>query len=343
MMKRTKLINKLSCFLAISLLLISMPIGLATTTSVSNTTENNEILTITESDTYAGYMSVHPGDPYPWDLYSPDLNIEINKDFGGVDHIIHVKNGESITFTADYKIRHDTPVFDEKWEFKLSLKREWDGKTFEYEEKRFSDDIGGDSKSGTITLEWTPNPKKSDQKFLNHGEGIIYCSLFIKYSRVGLGYDHWDERTKSKDTKEVKIILDNDPPKTPDKPKGPNTLEPGQKGMFGTSTTDPNGDDIEYGWDWNGDMIVDEWTESDISGNFVPISHTWENKGTYKVRVKARDTYCVKAKAESDWSEPREISVTKARSKDNTITNPYLKTLLEKWNFPLLKNILNLN
>ena len=335
-MKKTNLVNKFSCFLVICVFLLTTPITLATTTSINANPDNNETISITGDDTYAGYMSIHSGDIL--NGYSPDLNIDINKDFGGVDKTIHVPHGGTLTFTAKCKIRCDSALFSEYWDFFLELFGHGEPGTCDWYlwgDWTESDYPGSDeSGSKTISIDWTPDPR--EDKWLKGGVGKFWAKLTCSYNR-------WPDlnlpKEKSGKTDKVTIILDNDPPNTPAKPTGPSSFDPGEKGNFGTSTTDPNGDRIEYGWDWDGDKIVDEWMESVESGKYVSKSHVWDAQGTYNIRVKARDTYLPEAKAESGWSEPKEISVTKARSKDNTITNPYLKTLLEKWNFNFLKLI----
>jgi len=52
----------------------------------------------------------------------------------------------------------------------------------------------------------------------------------------------------------------NDPPNTPVVPSGLNVGVVGQSYEYSTVTTDPEGDTITYGWDWDEDGIIDEWT-----------------------------------------------------------------------------------
>lgn len=54
-------------------------------------------------------------------------------------------------------------------------------------------------------------------------------------------------------------------------------------------TTDPEGDNIQYFFDW-GDGTNTGWTPSVPSGTISHQSHTWSTKGTYTISVKARDT-----------------------------------------------------
>ncbi len=94
-------------------------------------------------------------------------------------------------------------------------------------------------------------------------------------------------------------------PKKPSTPNGQSNVKPGKTYYYSTSTTDPNGDKIQYGWDWDGDKLVDDWTRFYDSGEKVTTSHTWDQQGTYTVYVKAKDIQG----AESEWSDPLPVSV----------------------------------
>ncbi|MBS3772709.1 MAG: PKD domain-containing protein [Candidatus Thermoplasmatota archaeon] len=99
-------------------------------------------------------------------------------------------------------------------------------------------------------------------------------------------------------------------PVTPSQPDGPARGRTGTAYTYTTSTADLDGDDIQYGWDWDGDRTVDEWTSFTASGDEMDAAHTWDSDGTYVVRVKARDSTGL----ESDWSEPLQISMPRART-----------------------------
>jgi len=83
--------------------------------------------------------------------------------------------------------------------------------------------------------------------------------------------------------------LGNEPPYQPDEPSGPSAGITEYSYWFSTSTTDPDDDAIKYGWDWNGDDIVDDWTSYHPSATPVNISHSWTVAGTYDVKVIAED------------------------------------------------------
>ncbi len=73
---------------------------------------------------------------------------------------------------------------------------------------------------------------------------------------------------------------------------------------YGTDTTDPDGDKLEYGWDWNDDDNVDGWDDNKgsyyDSGATISTGHTYNQYGFYNLKVKARDTPAGDSSAYSD-------------------------------------------
>lgn len=125
-------------------------------------------------------------------------------------------------------------------------------------------------------------------------------------------------------------------PSKPNRPDGPSSGKPRRSYAYSTSSTDPNGDDISYGWDWDGDDIVDEWTQFYSSGETVSISHSWSSDFSGDIKVKAKDTN----DEESVWSDPLPISIPKYK-----ISNLYqiLERLIDIYpNLILILNYLNL-
>jgi len=77
---------------------------------------------------------------------------------------------------------------------------------------------------------------------------------------------------------------------------GPAGGKPDEEYEYTFFTTDPTGDDICYYVDW-GDGTYSGWTSFVPSGTTVTLNHTWEKRGTYSIRAKAKDVYG----AQSDW------------------------------------------
>jgi hypothetical protein len=98
------------------------------------------------------------------------------------------------------------------------------------------------------------------------------------------------------------------PPNTPPTPTGPTTRITGQAGKYFTATTDPNGDQVQYRFDWNasGNHQYSPWTSLVDSGQTVNKSHTWTSPDTYVVKTQAKDIHG----AVSDWSDGLTVTVT---------------------------------
>jgi len=81
----------------------------------------------------------------------------------------------------------------------------------------------------------------------------------------------------------------NNLPSIPSEPSGTTSGNTGVSYSYSTNSTDPDGDVIKYGWDWDGDNNVDEWTSFYTSGSTATTSHSWGSANTYQVKVKAMD------------------------------------------------------
>jgi len=91
----------------------------------------------------------------------------------------------------------------------------------------------------------------------------------------------------------------NMPPYKPSTPSGPTSGIAGVEYTYTSSTTDPDGDDVYYLFDW-GDGTDTGWLGPYNSGDDVEASHAWIEERSYNVRVKAKDVHDV----ESRWSDP---------------------------------------
>jgi len=91
---------------------------------------------------------------------------------------------------------------------------------------------------------------------------------------------------------------------------------------------DPNGDDVCYYVEW-GDGEITDWTGAHGSGEEVVLSHTWEKRGTYTIRARAKDT-------DNLWGPWGELEVTMPVNQQS----PYPLLELFRERFPLLYQIL---
>lgn len=96
----------------------------------------------------------------------------------------------------------------------------------------------------------------------------------------------------------------NSAPEKPSPPIGPTSGDVNIEYTYSGSTTDPNGDDIYYLFDW-GDGTDSGWLGPYASGTTVDANHTWIYGGTYDVKLKAKD-----ATVDGPWSDPLTVEIS---------------------------------
>ena len=113
------------------------------------------------------------------------------------------------------------------------------------------------------------------------------------------------------------------PPTTPT-PEGPTTGRFWKEYTYTTQAVDPEGDPVYILFDWD-DGTHTGWMGPYESGELVSFSHAW-TQGTYNLRVKAKDIHG----AQSEWSEPLPISITKSRHVYHGILQELLERLMNR-------------
>jgi hypothetical protein len=96
----------------------------------------------------------------------------------------------------------------------------------------------------------------------------------------------------------------NKPPEKPIQPDGPTVCVEDREYTFSATTTDPEGDQIYYLFDW-GDGTNSDWIGPLNSGETGEASHIWPDPGEYNVTVKAKDVN----DSESEWSDPLTVTI----------------------------------
>jgi len=114
------------------------------------------------------------------------------------------------------------------------------------------------------------------------------------------------------------IDTTNEPPEKPNVPSGPSLCRIGIMYYWSTSTIDLDGEDIRYGWDWDEDGIVEQWSEYYSSGDTCTTGFMALEYDTFNLRVIAEDIYG----AESEWSDP--ITVTYSPDANNPPDKPII-------------------
>ena len=106
----------------------------------------------------------------------------------------------------------------------------------------------------------------------------------------------------------LSLWVSSDPPAQPTKPLGPTLGIWNVEYTYTSSTTEPDGEQIFYLFDW-GDGNNSGWIGPYSSGQTGTGSYIWTELGTYNVTVKAHDIWG----SQSIWSEPLMVTIT-----DNT-------------------------
>ena len=96
----------------------------------------------------------------------------------------------------------------------------------------------------------------------------------------------------------------NYPPDKPDRPSGETNGKIKVEYNYTTKTSDANGDQVWYWWDW-GDGTNSSWLGPFASNTTASANHTWTKKGSYAIKVKAKDI----SRDESPWSDPLAVSM----------------------------------
>ena len=107
------------------------------------------------------------------------------------------------------------------------------------------------------------------------------------------------------------------PPESPKIPSGPTIGIIGVEYEYSSKTSDPNGNQIFYLFDWN-DGTDSGWIGPYESGETCKANHIWYNNNSYKVKVKAKDIY----ELESGWSNPLKVVIGNVPPESPTISGP---------------------
>jgi hypothetical protein len=153
-------------------------------------------------------------------------------------------------------------------------------------------------------------------------EGIIHFAWRDDANYQGSGSDV-DVLYRSR------IFPESDPPEKPII-DGPINGKVGTEYIYRAVTNDSEGDNVSYFFDW-GDGTNSGWTQYVPSGESVARSHYWSIKGTYTIKVKAKDDNGV----ESDWSELK-VNMPRNRATYNSLLLRFLEQ------FPILTRLLSL-
>ena len=214
--------------------------------------------------------------------------------------MLNLESDWSEPLTVEIEDKNNPPNEPQKpsgtTEGKVDISYEYTSKSDDAEDDdiKYGWDFDGD---GTVD-EWT--------EFISSG---LECSITNEWTEAGT----YEVKVKAEDRNGKQsgfsssltvTIDDNVKPNKPQKPSGITKGKPGISYNFSTSTTDPNGDQLRYLFDW-GDNSTSGWLDILESGEICKATHVFEDSGVYEIKVKAKDT----DELESEWSETLSVEI----------------------------------
>jgi len=115
---------------------------------------------------------------------------------------------------------------------------------------------------------------------------------------------------------------------------GPTNGESGEEYEYTFLSLDPDDDYVYYFIDW-GDGSYTDWFGPYSSGEEIARSHTWDDRGEYTIRAKAKDIYG----AESDWAT---LPVTMPVNQQNSQSQPSSQQSPNSLFFQILQRLMNI-
>jgi hypothetical protein len=133
------------------------------------------------------------------------------------------------------------------------------------------------------------------------------------------------------------IAESSNPPAKPVAPSGIASGDINTAYDYTTSTTDPDGDQVYYLFDW-GDGTNSGWLGPYVSGVTETGTHMWTVKGSYDIKVVSKDIHG----ALSEWSDPLSVTMPYKFSFPHPFMH-LLQMLLERFPnvFPLARILLS--
>lgn len=315
------------------------------------TVANDEISDITVADDDKG-VSGSLGDPYiltpPWNIYEQD------DDFFGAGDGQHVSEWNiddyegwvSITTSASNGKTLGISYFGHlsKWQcpytglYKINYYYYYEGSSWitqydvtcgnaayihcNFNDKEHIFQVFG--KSGSHSLFFKDNRTLTIQEHAEKGEDYWIGAYFVLFGHAET-YSHYPVGGQIESTgslKRITLELINEPPTIPNRPDGVASGKIGKPYTYITTATDPNGHKIRYGWDWDGDEIVDEWTSYFDPETKIQSEHIWKVRGEFRVQVKAEDEEGL----QSDWSDSLVVAMPKNKE---SIIHPLFQLFLQ--------------
>jgi chitinase len=178
--------------------------------------------------------------------------------------------------------------------------------------------IASNASAAQVTLAWDPNTEIDLAGYKVHygtasGSYTVHTDVHkvTTYAVTGLtagqtyyfaatAYDASGNESGYSNPVSYAVPAANVAPAIPATPTGASSALVNTAIPFSTSATDPNGDSLQYRYDWGGGVLSSYGAASQ--------SHSWAAAGQYAVKAQARDG----AGAESAWSGAKTVTITQS-------------------------------
>ncbi len=176
--------------------------------------------------------------------------------------------------------------------------------------------IASNALAAQATLAWDPNTESDLAGYRIHygtasGNYTVHTDVHkaTSYTVTGLtdgqtyyfaatAYDAAGNESGYSNEVSYSVPAANGAPSAPAVPSGPASALVNTSTSFSTSATDPNGDSLQYRYDWGGGVLSSYGAASQ--------SHSWTAAGQYAVKAQARDSRGL----ESVWSGAKTVTIT---------------------------------
>jgi len=188
------------------------------------------------------------------------------------------------------------------------------------EETQFMGSVTGGTSSDDSPYEWSwdfGDGKTSDEQNPKHSYSALGKKIISLTITDGFDQSHTDEITIN--------VVENQAPEKPSRPSGKSNCKTDKTYSYTSTTNDPEGDIMWYKFSW-GDGSDSGWVGPYDSGEEGSASHKWDKRGSYSIKVKAKDEY----NDESEWSDPLSISMPKNKVLTNSLIQRVVGRLIER-------------
>jgi hypothetical protein len=162
----------------------------------------------------------------------------------------------------------------------------------------------------------------------NLKQQLIYLYWQHNYDQVKI-FNLTEELQSGYHIYSIPTLFNGSLPPTPPTITGPTSGNIGESHSYDFFTTDPENDDVYYFIDW-GDSTNSGWIGPTTSGETITVSHTWNIRGVYTIKAKAKDINGW----ESDWATLK----VRMPLQHNTPFLSFFEQLFER--FPLISQFL---